>query len=108
MAQRLLQPGLSSERYPKIENKKNRAVRINSLSTSVEYLQSFKGAGSRNRKQTCYLHDLRCFQCLAIVFYTELGGWGEFTRKLLPKDTPVRKSLKEAKNPVNSQGVGKN
>ena len=48
-------------------------------------LNSFKGAGSRNRKQTCYLYNLYCFPHVAIVFCTDFGGWGESTRKLLPK-----------------------
>ena len=44
-----------------------------------------KGAGSRNRKQTCYLYDLYCFPHVAIVFRSDFGGWGESTIKLLLK-----------------------
>ena len=44
-----------------------------------------KGAGSRNRKQTCYLYNLYCFPHVAIVFCTDFGGWDESNRKLLPK-----------------------
>ena len=43
----------------------------------------FKGAGSRKRKQTCYLYNLRCCPHVAIVFCTDFGGWGESTIKLL-------------------------
>ena len=39
----------------------------------------------RNRKQTCYLHNLYFCPHVAIVFCTDSGGWGESTRKLLPK-----------------------
>ena len=45
----------------------------------------FKEIGSRNRKQTCYLYDLCCCPHVAIVFCTDSGGWGESTRKFLPK-----------------------
>ena len=49
----------------------------------------FKGAGSRNRKQTCYLYNLYCCPHVAIVFCTDFGGRGESTRKLLPKNPPI-------------------
>ena len=45
--------------------------------------QILKGAGSRNRKQTCYLYDLYCCPHVAIVFRSDFGGWGESTIKLL-------------------------
>ena len=45
----------------------------------------FKGAGSRNRKQTCYLHDLYCCPHVAIVLRSDFDGWGEPTIKLLLK-----------------------
>ena len=44
-----------------------------------------KGTGSRNRKQTRDLYNLYCCPHVAIVFCTDAGGWGESTRKLLPK-----------------------
>ena len=44
-----------------------------------------KGAGSRNRKQTCYLYYLYCCPHVAIVFRSDFGGWGESTIKLLLK-----------------------
>ena len=46
---------------------------------------NLKGAGSRNRKQTCYLYDLYCCPHVAIVFCIDFGGWGESTIKLLLK-----------------------
>ena len=48
-------------------------------------LTHVKGTGSRNRKQTYYLYNLYCCPHVAIVFCTDSGGWGESTRKLLPK-----------------------
>ena len=48
-------------------------------------IQLFKGAGSRNSKQTGYLYDLYCFPHVAIVFRSNFGGWGESTIKLLLK-----------------------
>ena len=45
----------------------------------------FKGTGSRNRKQTRYLYNLYCCPHVAIMFWTDFGGWGEFTIKLLLK-----------------------
>ena len=44
-----------------------------------------KGAGSRNRKQTCYLFNLYCCPHVAIVLCLDFGGWGESTIKLLLK-----------------------
>ena len=45
----------------------------------------FKGAGSLNRKQTCYLYALYCCLHMAIVFHSDFGGWSESTIKLLLK-----------------------
>ena len=45
--------------------------------------QLIKGAGSRNRKYTCYIYNLHCCPLVAIVFCTDFGGWGESTIKLL-------------------------
>ena len=44
-----------------------------------------KGAGPRNRKQTCYLHNLYCCPLVAIMFSSDFSGWGESTIKLLLK-----------------------
>ena len=48
-----------------------------------------KGAGSRNRKQSCYLYDLYCCPHVAIVSCSDFGGWGESTIKLLLKSTNI-------------------
>ena len=48
-----------------------------------------KGAGSRDRKQTCYLLNLYCCPHLTIVFCTDFGGWGESTQKLFLKATNI-------------------
>ena len=48
-------------------------------------IQTKKGAGSRNRKQTCYLYSLYCCPHVAIVFCIAFCGWDESTTKLLPK-----------------------
>ena len=45
----------------------------------------FKGAGPRNRKQTCYLYNLYCCPHVAIAFRSDSDGWGESTIKLLLK-----------------------
>ena len=39
----------------------------------------------RNRKQTRYIYNLNCCPHVAIMFCSDFGGWGESTRKLLPK-----------------------
>ena len=44
-----------------------------------------KEAGSRNRKQTCYLLNLYCSLHVAIVFCIDFGEWSESTLKLLLK-----------------------
>ena len=63
----------------------------NKLTSSPNYSgrDGIKGAGSRNRKQTCYLYDLYYYPHVAIVFCTDSGGWGESTRKLLQKSTNI-------------------
>ena len=57
--------------------------------TQLNFILNIKGAGSRNRKQTCYLCDLYCCPHVAIVFRSDFGGWGEFTIKLLQKSTNI-------------------
>ena len=47
--------------------------------------RGIKGAGSRNRKQTCYLYYLHCCPHVAIILCTDFGGWGESKIKLLLK-----------------------
>ena len=50
-------------------------------SIGTDYI-TLKGAGSRNRKQTCYLKNLYCCPHVAIVFCPDFGGWGESKLKL--------------------------
>ena len=44
-----------------------------------------KGAGSRNRKKTCYLCNLHCCPSLPSMFCTDFGGWGESKGKVASK-----------------------
>ena len=53
--------------------------------SSFSTLLALKGAGSRNRKQNCYLCNLYCCPHVAIVLCIDFGGWGESTLKLLLK-----------------------
>ena len=49
------------------------------VSTFLLLLAFIKGAGSGNRKQTCYLYNLHYCPQVAIVLCTDFGGWGEST-----------------------------
>ena len=56
-----------------------------SKDVKISFFSNLKGAGSRNRKQTCYLYNLDICPHVAIVFCTGSGGWGESTIRLVLK-----------------------
>ena len=80
-------PGLFIDSIGKILHQLLQRFRIPCLERCVlcQMRINIKGAGSRNRKPTCYLYNQYCCPHVAIVFCKDFGGWGESTRKLLPK-----------------------
>ena len=66
-------------------NLTNSGQKSQTTCTSKLCKNPLKRAGSRNRKQTCYLFYLYCCPHVANLFCTDSSGRGESTLKLLPK-----------------------